>query len=153
MKLSRMLIATVLMGTFALSSPMTALNAAYAAPPRMGGPGRGPGGPGGYRPAPPRHGPGGPGGYRPAPPRHGPGGPGGFGHGGHGYRPAPPPPPRHKHKHNDALAVGGALLFLGSDIILILNTFGGQSRESLRISNIVLYYIGQLLIAASLQFV
>ncbi len=47
----------------------------------------------------------------------------------------------------------GALLFLGSDIILILNTFGSEQKESLRISNILLYYIGQLLIASSLQFI
>ena len=47
----------------------------------------------------------------------------------------------------------GALLFLGSDIILILNTFGPKSRESLRIANILLYYTGQLLIASSLQFI
>lgn len=51
------------------------------------------------------------------------------------------------------LFAAGALLFLASDIILILNTFGSQTRESLRISNILLYYIGQLLIAASLQFI
>ena len=47
----------------------------------------------------------------------------------------------------------GAILFLASDIILILNTFGQKSKESFRISNIVLYYIGQLLIATSLQFI
>ena len=46
----------------------------------------------------------------------------------------------------------GALMFLVSDIILILNTFGRESKESLRISNILLYYTGQLLIATSLQF-
>ena len=100
-----MLITSLLMGTFALSSPVSMLSAAYAAPPpRMGGPGphRGPGGPG---PG-PRRGPGGPGGFRPGPGHHG-----GPGH----YRPAPPPP-RHGHRkssHSDALAVGGALLFLG----------------------------------------
>lgn len=47
----------------------------------------------------------------------------------------------------------GALLFLASDIILILNTFGSQSKENMRISNIVLYYVGQLLIAQSLLFI
>lgn len=47
----------------------------------------------------------------------------------------------------------GALFFLGSDIILILNTFGSKQRESLRIANILLYYTGQLLIASSLQFI
>lgn len=47
----------------------------------------------------------------------------------------------------------GAVLFLASDIILILNAFGPESTESGRISNIVLYYVGQLLIASSLYFV
>ncbi len=47
----------------------------------------------------------------------------------------------------------GALMFLASDIILILNMFGQKSKNSLRIANIVLYYTGQLLIASSLQFI
>ncbi len=47
----------------------------------------------------------------------------------------------------------GALFFLASDIILIFNTFGPEQKEALRISNILLYYIGQLLIASSLQFI
>ena len=47
----------------------------------------------------------------------------------------------------------GAALFLISDIVLILNTFGAATRLSLRITNIGLYYIGQLLIALSLLFV
>ena len=46
----------------------------------------------------------------------------------------------------------GAVLFLLSDIILILNTFGSESRFSRRVLNLVLYYIGQLLIAGSLFF-
>ena len=46
----------------------------------------------------------------------------------------------------------GAVLFLISDIVLILNTFGSESKMSLRITNIGLYYIGQLLIALSLMF-
>lgn len=46
----------------------------------------------------------------------------------------------------------GAFLFLLSDIILILNTFGSVQRFSLRICNIMLYYTGQLLIALSLLF-
>ena len=46
----------------------------------------------------------------------------------------------------------GALLFLVSDVVLILNTFGAESRRSLRITNIALYYVGQLLIALSLRF-
>ena len=48
---------------------------------------------------------------------------------------------------------GGALLFLVSDIVLILNTFGKESKFSLRITNISLYYVGQILIALSLLFV
>lgn len=45
----------------------------------------------------------------------------------------------------------GALLFLLSDIILILNTFGRESRFTWRVANLMLYYVGQLLIALSLQ--
>ena len=45
----------------------------------------------------------------------------------------------------------GALLFLISDIVLILNTFGSESRFSLRVTNLSLYYIGQILIAISLS--
>lgn len=45
----------------------------------------------------------------------------------------------------------GALLFLISDIVLILNTFGSESRFSLRVTNLSLYYIGQILIAVSLS--
>ncbi len=47
----------------------------------------------------------------------------------------------------------GALLFLVSDVVLIMNTFGTETKQSLRITNIGLYYIGQLLIALSLQFI
>lgn len=47
----------------------------------------------------------------------------------------------------------GALFFLVSDIVLILNTFGSETKQSLRITNIGLYYIGQLLIALSLKFI
>lgn len=45
----------------------------------------------------------------------------------------------------------GAILFLVSDIVLILNTFGGEFRQSLRNTNISLYYAGQILIAFSLS--
>lgn len=45
----------------------------------------------------------------------------------------------------------GALLFLISDIVLILNTFGSETRFSLRVANLSLYYIGQILIALSLS--
>ena len=51
-----------------------------------------------------------------------------------------------------AVFVAGSLLFLISDIVLILNTFGTESRFRLRITNISLYYIGQILIALSLLF-
>lgn len=44
----------------------------------------------------------------------------------------------------------GAISFLISDIVLILNTFGKESKFSLRITNLSLYYIGQILIALSL---
>ena len=49
-----------------------------------------------------------------------------------------------------AVFAAGALLFLVSDVVLILNTFGKESRQSLRVVNIGLYYVGQLLIALSL---
>lgn len=51
-----------------------------------------------------------------------------------------------------AVFAAGSLLFLISDIVLILNTFGKETRQSLRVTNITLYYVGQLLIALSLQF-
>lgn len=44
----------------------------------------------------------------------------------------------------------GAVLFTASDIVLIFNTFSGVTRFSLRITNLSLYYIGQVLIACSL---
>ena len=44
----------------------------------------------------------------------------------------------------------GAVLFTISDIVLIFNTFSGTTKFSLRITNLTLYYIGQLLIATSL---
>ena len=46
----------------------------------------------------------------------------------------------------------GAMFFLISDVVLILNTFGSESKQSLRICNISLYYIGQILIAMSLLY-
>ncbi len=51
-----------------------------------------------------------------------------------------------------ALFAAGALFFLVSDVVLILNTFGSETKLSLRITNILLYYVGQLLIALSLLF-
>lgn len=47
----------------------------------------------------------------------------------------------------------GAVLFTVSDIVLIFNTFGSEQKFSLRITNLSLYYLGQLMIAASLFFV
>ena len=47
----------------------------------------------------------------------------------------------------------GALLFLLSDIVLILNTFGKEQKFKFRILNISLYYLGQILIALSLQLI
>ncbi|MBQ5341611.1 MAG: lysoplasmalogenase [Oscillospiraceae bacterium] len=52
-----------------------------------------------------------------------------------------------------AVFTAGAALFLVSDIVLILNTFGGEFRQSLRNTNISLYYAGQLLIAFSLLLI
>lgn len=46
----------------------------------------------------------------------------------------------------------GAVLFTVSDVVLIFNTFGPTTKFSLRITNLSLYYIGQLLIASSLLF-
>lgn len=50
------------------------------------------------------------------------------------------------------LFFAGAVLFLISDIVLIFNTFGKESKDSLRITNLALYYVGQILIALSLHF-
>jgi len=46
----------------------------------------------------------------------------------------------------------GAVLFTASDIVLIFNTFSGVTKFSLRITNLSLYYIGQILIAICLFF-
>lgn len=46
--------------------------------------------------------------------------------------------------------LAGAAFFLVSDIILILNTFGGDPQFKRRMLNLMLYYIGQILIALSL---
>ena len=54
---------------------------------------------------------------------------------------------------NALLYAIGAVLFTVSDIVLIFNTFGKESKFSLRITNLSLYYIGQLLIASSLFFI
>lgn len=41
----------------------------------------------------------------------------------------------------------GAVLFMVSDIVLIFNTFSGKTKFSMRIANLSLYYVGQMLIA------
>ena len=46
----------------------------------------------------------------------------------------------------------GAVLFATSDILLILNNFGRKKRYTVRVLNLVFYYIAQLLIATSLAF-
>ena len=51
-----------------------------------------------------------------------------------------------------AVFAAGAALFLFSDIVLILNTFGKETKQGLRVTNISLYYAGQILIALSLMF-
>jgi uncharacterized membrane protein YhhN len=47
----------------------------------------------------------------------------------------------------------GAVFFTASDVIMIFNTFGGTQKFSMRAANLSLYYLGQLLIAISLQFI
>ncbi|MCR4685587.1 MAG: lysoplasmalogenase [Lachnospiraceae bacterium] len=54
---------------------------------------------------------------------------------------------------NRILYALGAVLFTVSDIVLIFNTFGGTTKFSMRIANLSLYYIGQLLIALSLFYI
>lgn len=51
---------------------------------------------------------------------------------------------------HDIIYAVGAVLFTASDIVLIFNTFSGTTKFSLRITNLSLYYLGQLLIAGSL---
>lgn len=51
---------------------------------------------------------------------------------------------------HDIVYAVGAVLFTASDIVLIFNTFSGVTKFSLRITNLSLYYVGQLLIAGSL---
>jgi len=45
----------------------------------------------------------------------------------------------------------GAIAFLVSDVVLIFNTFTGSTKFSMRILNLSLYYLGQLLIALCMQ--
>ena len=46
----------------------------------------------------------------------------------------------------------GALLFMVSDILLVLNTFGTEHSQKIKNTYISIYYAGQSLIALSLQF-
>lgn len=46
----------------------------------------------------------------------------------------------------------GALLFMVSDILLVLNTFGTEHSQKIKNTYISIYYAGQILIALSLQF-
>lgn len=46
----------------------------------------------------------------------------------------------------------GALFFMVSDVILIFNTFGTKTIFPLRVLNLSLYYLGQILIAMSIFF-
>ncbi len=52
-----------------------------------------------------------------------------------------------------AVFAAGAVSFLVSDIVLILNTFGKESKFYLRMTNLTLYYLGQLAIAISLSLI
>lgn len=45
----------------------------------------------------------------------------------------------------------GAILFTASDVVLVFNLFGKTKHKALRATNLSLYYLGQLLIALSLQ--
>lgn len=49
------------------------------------------------------------------------------------------------------LFAAGAIFFLVSDVVLILNTFTKKTRFSMRIVNLSMYYAGQLMIALALQ--
>ena len=54
---------------------------------------------------------------------------------------------------NGLIYLLGAILFTISDIVLIFNTFGKTSKFYLRVTNLLLYYLGQLAIALSLLFI
>ena len=51
------------------------------------------------------------------------------------------------------LYAAGGVLFTTSDLVLIFNTFGKEQKFSMRITNLTLYYLSQLLIAFSLFFI
>ena len=51
------------------------------------------------------------------------------------------------------LYAAGGVLFTMSDLVLIFYMFGKEQKFSMRITNLTLYYLGQLLIAFSLFYV
>ena len=51
------------------------------------------------------------------------------------------------------LYAAGGVLFTTSDLVLIFNTFGKEQKFSMRITNLTLYYLSQLLIAFSLFYI
>lgn len=56
-----------------------------------------------------------------------------------------------RHTTGSLLYMVGAILFTLSDIILIFNTFTKDGRAWMRPANLLLYYLGQLFIALSIQ--
>jgi len=50
----------------------------------------------------------------------------------------------------DLAFAGGILLFLASDVVLVLNDFGEKPRETVHAFSLTMYYAGQLLIALSI---
>lgn len=56
-----------------------------------------------------------------------------------------------RHTTGSLLYMVGAVLFTLSDIILIFNTFTKDGKAWMRPANLLLYYLGQLLIALSIQ--
>lgn len=50
-----------------------------------------------------------------------------------------------------ALFALGVTAFLVSDVMLVLNTFGSRRVFAIRVASLMLYYVGQILIALSLQ--
>lgn len=56
-----------------------------------------------------------------------------------------------RHTSGSLLYMVGAVLFTLSDIILIFNTFTKDGKAWMRPANLLLYYLGQVLIALSIQ--
>lgn len=51
------------------------------------------------------------------------------------------------------LYAASSVLFAMSDVVLIFYMFGKEQKFSMRITNLILYYLGQLLIAFSLFYI